>query len=391
MNILWYISPVDGSLPWKETERAKVDHKHMRRLAQFVDSNGFYGALLGTYAHDVLITASTLLSSTQRMRFLIPIYPGVVPPALLAQQALTFDDYSGGRLLLNLVNGSDEAVRRYGITLSRDARYDMSTEYWRVFRRLYSGEHVVYTGQYFSVCGSSGKIETPTFLPLGPIQKPCIPLWGAGASEAGIKHAAQTVDVYLAFLQRPDKLKKQIETVRKAADKHGRVLRFGVLASVIVRNTASEAKAHFQDIMTRTGIENINRRLEAEMQQLGRFPGGINDLENDDPQIAAWLRKLKQNLLPTLEELEIAPNIYAGSTPWAALDVWDKGLGTYMVGNPEQIVKCMKALRDEIGVDTFIFSGWPLLDEAQHVSDLLLPLLKKENLIPSHVSEDLYA
>src|SRR5690606_3042988 len=115
---------------------------------------------------------------------LIPIYPGVTPPSLLAQQALTFDDYSGGRLLFNLVNGTDKTLARYGVDVEHDERYEMSAEYWKLFKRLYKGENVTHRGKYFNISGRDSNVLLSSNLPLGPVQSPCIPLWGAGASPA---------------------------------------------------------------------------------------------------------------------------------------------------------------------------------------------------------------
>jgi alkanesulfonate monooxygenase SsuD/methylene tetrahydromethanopterin reductase-like flavin-dependent oxidoreductase (luciferase family) len=44
------------------------------------------------------------------MRFLIAVYARVTPAKLLAQQALTFDAFTGGRLLMNLINGRDNIM-----------------------------------------------------------------------------------------------------------------------------------------------------------------------------------------------------------------------------------------------------------------------------------------
>ncbi|MEK8132244.1 LLM class flavin-dependent oxidoreductase [Paenibacillus filicis] len=379
MEVFWYISPVDGRYPWKEEGRYQVDHHRLRRLASTIDRSAFSGALLGTYAHDVFTLAASLFPLTERMRFLIPVYPGVTSPTLLAQQALTFDDYSGGRLLLNLVNGSDSVLAQYGVHLERDDRYSMSAEYWKLFKRLYAGETVVYQGEYFNLTGKDGRRNTPTSLPLGPVQYPNIPLWGAGASPAGIRHAAEVVDTYLTFLQHPDKLREQIAAARKAAADQGRTLRFGTLASVIVRETEEEAVEHFRWLQRKTGVDTIVNNLNANLVRKG-IQGGLQELTSDNPQVQARIAALRAGRLPELSELEFYPNLYAGTTPWSPLDVLDNGWGSYIVGSSAQVAERLGELKAELGIDVFILSGWPLNEEANYVKELLLPLL---NLKPS--------
>lgn len=134
--------------PWKTEGRNKASLKNIISLGRTIDRRPFAGALFGTYGHDVWTTATTLIPLTSHMRFLIPIYPGITSPRLLAQQALTFDEYSGGRLLFNLVNGTDTVLTQYGLHVAHDERYELSAEYWEAFKKLYSGEAVVHDGRY---------------------------------------------------------------------------------------------------------------------------------------------------------------------------------------------------------------------------------------------------
>ncbi|WP_447595402.1 LLM class flavin-dependent oxidoreductase [Aquipseudomonas campi] len=383
MKVLWYMSPVDGRRPWVPEGRYPVDHARLRRVAQTVDRGGFYGALFGTYAHDVLITVTSLISVTEKMRFLIPIYPGVTPPALLAQQALTFDDYSGGRLLINVVNGQDKTLARYGVNLGHDERYDMSAEYWDLFKRLYAGENVGHRGTYFNISGRDPNVLISSNLPLGPIQVPRIPLWGAGASPAGIEHAAKTLDVYLAFLRDPEEVRQQIIDAKAAAGEHGRELQIGALASVIVRETEEEARAHFRQLLENTGAEVLARSAHEGLIARGVHPEGLYGISHANPKIQARIDALKAGRLPTLEDLEFSPGLFSGMTGWGALlDLTGEGGGTYLVGSAEQVAERLKWLQSDLGIDTFILSGWPQATEAEYVSELLLPLLDLDHEPP---------
>src|SRR5260370_19084717 len=67
-------------------------------------------------------------------------------------------------------------------------------------------------------------------------------------------------------------------------------------------------------------------------------------------------------------ELEISPNL------WAGVGLVRSGAGTALVGSVENVIKRLKE-DAELGIDTFIFSGYPHLEEAYRTAELLLPNL----------------
>jgi alkanesulfonate monooxygenase len=54
------------------------------------------------------------------------------------------------------------------------------------------------------------------------------------------------------------------------------------------------------------------------------------------------------------------------------------GAGTALVGDPDTVAQRMLEYQ-ELGIDTFIFSGYPHLEEAYRVAELLFPRLPLEN------------
>jgi alkanesulfonate monooxygenase len=123
MKVLWYLNLADGKYPWIENGLYPVDFDRYRRLAETIDRGGFFGALVATWPNDPFISASFAASYTERMRFLVAVYARMTPAKLLAQQALTFDVFTGDRLLMNLINGRDNIMETYGVTTSHDDRY----------------------------------------------------------------------------------------------------------------------------------------------------------------------------------------------------------------------------------------------------------------------------
>ena len=65
-----------------------------------------------------------------------------------------------------------------------------------------------------------------------------------------------------------------------------------------------------------------------------------------------------------------------GVTAWSPLDIFDTGSSAvYFVDDPEGIADNVKTYRDEAKLSALVLSGWPLIDEAETVSRLLLPRL----------------
>ncbi|MGO6906730.1 alkanesulfonate monooxygenase, partial [Rhizobium ruizarguesonis] len=69
-----------------------------------------------------------------------------------------------------------------------------------------------------------------------------------------------------------------------------------------------------------------------------------------------------------LRDLEVAPNL------WAGIGLVRPGPGTAIVGSPDTVLRTLEAYQ-KAGVDTFILSGMPLLEEAYRFGEKVLPRL----------------
>lgn len=136
MNVFWYMCAPDGAYPWQPEGSRKVDLGYYKQLALAYDQLGYTGALFATGAHDVWVLAGALLSYTERLKFLVAIHPGLVAPTLLAKMAATLQEFSRGRLLINVVSGDAKMLGAYGMTMPHDERYDMADEYLQIWHRL---------------------------------------------------------------------------------------------------------------------------------------------------------------------------------------------------------------------------------------------------------------
>ncbi|MBD2300680.1 MULTISPECIES: FMNH2-dependent alkanesulfonate monooxygenase [Nostocales] len=352
MQLLWFIpTHGDGRYLGTATGGRTVSFQYFRQIAQAVDDLGYTGALLptGRSCEDAWVVASTLVSLTQRMRFLVAIRPGLMSPTLAARMAATFDRLSGGRLLINVVTGGDPVeAAGDGLHLDHDERYELTDEFLTVWRSLVSSETVDLKGEYLDIQG--GKIVFP------PVQQPYPPLWFGGSSAIAQKIAAKHVDVYLTWGEPPAQVAEKIAAVRKLAEIEGRTLRFGIRLHVIVRETETEAWDAANQLIRYVDDEAIAKaqKVYARMDSEGQ-------------------RRMSQLHKGSRETLEISPNL------WAGVGLVRGGAGTALVGDPDTVAARMQEYAD-LGIETFILSGYPHLEEAYRVAELLFPRLPLENL-----------
>ncbi|PWB33982.1 LLM class flavin-dependent oxidoreductase [Pseudomonas sp. SDI] len=369
VKILWYLTSPDGPYPWEAHGRWKTDFAHLKQLAVASDRLGYYGALLGSSPNESLAVAAALIDATEHLRFLVAQHPGELSPAVLAKWALTFDEFSGGRLLFNVVNGSDAGLATLGIHYPHDERYQFSLEYWRAFQSIYAGETLGFDGQYVKLAPRPAAAARH---PLGGWHAPkrlAVPLWGAGTSAPGVAHSVQLLDVYLSFADTPPKLGDKFRRVAAEAAKVGRELTYGTRLQIIVRETEEEAWAHAEKLLQQTSLATARAAIERQLP-----PGQtLESFHSDDPQIQRNLQSIRDGRLPRARELEIYPNVWTGPSLFG-FNILGPAAGTYLVGSAEQVAARIREYEAQ-GTSAFILSGFPLIDEAQRVADLLFPLL----------------
>ncbi|MEH2410440.1 FMNH2-dependent alkanesulfonate monooxygenase [Nostoc sp.] len=352
MQLLWFIpTHGDGRYLATATGGRAVSFPYLRQIAQAVDDLGYTGALLptGRSCEDAWIVASTLLSLTRQMRFLVAIRPGLVSPGVAARMAATFDRLSGGRLLINVVTGGDPVeLAGDGLHLDHDQRYELTDEFLTVWRAIASGEQANLQGDYLNI--QDGKLLFP------PVQKPYPPLWFGGSSAVAQKIAAKHIDVYLTWGEPPAQVAEKIASVRRLALSEGRTLRFGIRLHVIVRETESEAWDAANDLIRYVDEEAIAKAQKAYARM---------DSEGQ--------RRMTQLHHGNREALEISPNL------WAGVGLVRGGAGTALVGDPQTVAARILEYAD-LGIESFILSGYPHLEEAYRVAELLFPHLPLENL-----------
>lgn len=357
MKIFWFI-PTHGDSRYLGSSRgARVaDHAYFKQIAIAADSLGYEGVLLptGRSCEDSWIVAASLIDATRRLKFLVALRPGLLAPSQSARMAATLDRLSGGRLLVNLVTGGDaEELAGDGQFLDHAARYEQSAEFIRIWRELlarsHDGEGFDFDGQHLRV--KAGKVLYP------PVSRPYPPVFFGGSSAPAHELAAAQVDTYLTWGEPPAEVQKKLADVRERAAAHGRQLRYGIRLHVIVRETEDEAWRAAGELLS-----ELDEATIAAAQ--ARFKG----MDSVGQRRMAELHGGRFNKADVRQGLEIAPNL------WAGVGLVRGGAGTALVGNPQQVADRINEYA-ALGLEYFILSGYPHLDEAHRFAELVFPLL----------------
>ncbi|MDG9854540.1 FMNH2-dependent alkanesulfonate monooxygenase [Pseudomonas nitroreducens] len=347
LDIFWFL-PTSGDTRYlgHSGSGRPATNEYMRQIAVAADQLGYDGLLIptGSSCLDPWVTAASLVPVTQRIKLLVALRTSLGNPTASARQAASLDQASGGRLLLNVVPGGDSTeLEADGVFLGHDERYAASDEFLTIWRRLLSGETVDFEGRHLKVKGAQN------FFP--PVQKPYPPLYFGGSSPAAHELAARHVDAYLTWGEPPAAVAEKIADVRERAARLGRTVRFGVRLHVIVRETnekawaaADELISHLDDATIAAAQSNYAKMDSVGQQRMAALHGGDRN------------------------KLEVAPNL------WAGVGLVRGGAGTALVGDPQTVAARLLEYA-ALGVDSFVLSGYPHLEEAYRFAELVFPLL----------------
>ncbi|BBX56237.1 Methanesulfonate monooxygenase [Mycobacterium shottsii] len=324
--------------------------RYLNQIAAAAESNGFEAVLTpaGLWCEDAWLTTAMLVGTTETLKFLVALRPGLVSPTLAAQMATTFQQQSGGRLLLNVVTGGEAHEQRaYGDFLDKQQRYRRTGEFLHVVRQLWaSGQPVTFEGEHIHVHQAE----------LGRLPDPPPPVFFGGSSESAGAVAARYADTYLTWGEPLIAVGKKIDWIRGLAADHGRALSYGLRIHVITRDTAEEAWRVADRLLAGIDPADIERmqanlaRSESEGQRrMAELHGGV------------------------LDQLEIAPNL------WAGVGLVRGGAGTALVGSHQEVAERVIEYA-RLGISHFILSGYPHLEEAYWFGEGVLPILERKRL-----------
>jgi alkanesulfonate monooxygenase len=356
-DVLWFLpTHGDGRYLGSDVHARHVNLNYLGQIARAADELGYFGVLLptGKSCEDSWVVASAMAPLTTRLRFLVAVRPGLQTPTVAARMTATLDRLSEGRLLINVVTGGDPAeLRGDGVFYDHAERYAVTDEFLQIYRKLLAGEQVTFKGDHLTIEG--GKLIYP------PVQRPYPPLYFGGSSDVGNRIAAEQIDVYLTWGEPPKDVAQKIAKARALAAERGRTLSFGIRLHVIVRETSAEAWSAAESLISKLDDEAIAKAQKSfanfdsvGQKRMAALHGGRRD------------------------KLEVSPNL------WAGVGLVRGGAGTALVGNPDEVAERMKEYM-QLGIDRFILSGYPHLEECYRFAELVFPKLPLKATTGAHL------
>ncbi len=353
-RIDWFV-PIDGDGAHIGTSRAErpPDFPYLREVVQTAEALGYCALLVPTRFANGLFesaaplaetwtTASALAAVTDTINLLVAVRPGFVAPGLFAQMAASLDNLSGGRVHFNAVPGGIQGdFERLGVTTSHQERYAYADEFIEACRQLWaSSEPVSFHGDAIDL---EGALVSPS--PVGN------PQWYlGGASDEALRLAARQADALLMWIQPLDAIANLMNRAHAQFAPTNRHPRFGLRTHVIVRDSESAAWAAADDLLS---LATVAVRAERQAVAAGTSAIGVQ------AQVAEY------------ENFRVGPHL------WNGISTVRVNCGTAIVGTPRQVADELLGYW-RLGVDEFILSGFPHLEECQRIAEQVIPIVRDE-------------
>jgi len=258
---------------------------------------------------------------------------------MLARAIASLDHLLKGRLTINIINSDLPGIKE-------DAafRYRRCAEIIEILKQAWTQERIQHKGELY-------QFDLPAD-PARPYQQNGGPLlYFGGTSDGAREVCAQYCDMFLMWPETEEMLYSNIQDLSKRAARYGRKIDFGLRVHVIVRETETEARAYAKKLMSK--FDAVRGAL---------IKGRMQD---------SWsLGVQRQTLVREMADSEG----YAEPHLWTDIGKARSGAGGCLVGDPDQILNKLNRYMD-MGFRSFIFSGYPLLDEAGYFARYVLPKL----------------
>lgn len=316
--------------------------EHCGAIVHAAEEAGFDAILMPSgysLGIDTVAFTAAVAPTTHRIRPIVAVRMGEVWLPTLARQLATLDQLLGGRLIVNVI--SSELP---GESLDAGPRYRRTLEHMTGLRTLLDGGRLEAEGEWLSLSVDPPRIAT--------VSGACPALYFGGLSEEAREVAAQAADTYLMWPDTMPRVAALLDDMRTRAERHGRSLRFGYRVHVVVRPTESEARAAARHLVAALdpAVGEAIRARSLDSTSVGvRAQADLRESADDDGYVEPHL--------------------------WTGIGRARSGCGAAIVGSPEQVAATIEAYRD-LGIDTFILSGYPHLDECRRFAELVTPLLR---------------
>ncbi len=361
---------VDGPVvDW--TDGPVVDPDYLKAISRAHDASGFDRVLVGYGAvgPEGWAVAATVLASTERLGVLIAHRPGFVQPMVLARQAATLDNLSGGgRVAVHFITGGDEAdQQREGDFLPKEDRYRRTGELMGLLRRIWTEDSPFdHDGEFYRNVAAFSSVK-----PAGPAG---IPMYFAGASPVAIGVGAGQADVYAFWGEPRAAVAERMAAVNAAASDVGRTLRYSLSIRPIIADTEAEAweRAEWIAATTAERIELARQRMAGHEDTYAGLGGARNATYSVDRKVSGTNSEGRKRLI----EMSADRDVYDERLWMKVANLTGAaGNSTALVGTPEQVAEAMLRYYD-LGCTTLLLRGFEPLDDAAAFGKELLPMVR---------------
>ena len=348
-EISWFAPLCDGDDDFLGNRNPdfKSSWENTSKIVSTADALGYRNVLCPSsyqVGQDTLAFVAGMAPLTEHINLLAAIRCGEVHPPMLARSIATLDHMLKGRLTINIIS-SDLP----GDQLESSERYARSREVIEILKQAWTKDEIDFQGKYYQF-NLPTKAVKPYQQNGGPL------LYFGGYSPAGIDLCAEHCDVYLMWPETEEKLQGLMDNMKEKAAAYNRTVQFGLRVHVIVRETEAEARDYADNLLSKLNLD------------LG------TDIRNR-AQDAASLGVARQSQLreEADEKFYVEPNL------WTGIGLARSGCGAALVGNPDQIVAKLQRYMD-MGIRSFILSGYPHQQECELFAKHVLPRLKTISL-----------
>ena len=325
----------------------KSSWENTSSIVKTADQLGFKNVLCPSsyqVGQDPLSFVAGMSSQTEKINFLVAIRCGELHPPMLARTIASLDHMLKGRLTVNIISSNLP-----GMDLSSKERYARSREVIQILKQSWTQDQIRFKGKYYDFNLSSRPVK-PYQQNGGPL------LYFGGYSPDGVDLCAEFCDVYLMWPETKPKLRGLMDTMTNKAAKYNRTVKFGLRVHVIVRETEKEARNYADQLISKLDLEKGT------------------DIRNRAQDAASFGVSRQSKLREESDEkYYVEPNL------WTGIGLARSGCGAAIVGNPDQVVAKIESYM-KMGINSFIFSGYPHKKECEIFARLVLPRLKTVSL-----------
>ncbi|MBU3744413.1 MAG: LLM class flavin-dependent oxidoreductase [Sediminibacterium sp.] len=329
-------------------ESRRSNFAHCSSIATLADSLGFGNILLPTsymVGQEGIPLAAALSGSIKQMNLLLAVRTGEIHPPMLARHIATLDHLLEGRLTINIINSDLPGLRE-----DPTVRYQRCAEVIEILQQAWTRDEILHKGEIY-----------PNFQmtadPVKPYQQNGGPLLYFGGTSPGSRElCAKYCDVFLMWPETEESIYATMQDMSNRAAASNRLIDFGLRIHIIVRETEQEAREYARHIMSRFDTNTLNLKNRAQ------------DAQSEGVKRQDLLRNEKADADDFVE-----PNL------WMGIGRARSGCGGALVGTPDQIITKLNRYMD-MGIRSFILSGYPLMEEAKSVATHILPKLNLAQL-----------